>query len=210
MLKILKIKTSLNSVTYYQFRLMILLGCILLVTQQAAIAGNKLTISTTLDGGTCSLKLTNSPLALGEVDPKPALNQSWVFLGTSNLNINVICPSLLVATGLKPSVKVTPADGTVQSKSVASLYYSQDKSTTSMGFGIVMSSRSTKIGNLDKGYLISDNNNYITLENNKNTRPDSTYAVPVAVACGDKGDCVNSKLSSGKLHAVFTLDFEYH
>lgn len=175
------------------------------------VRAGDLNILATLDGGSCTLKLQDAQIHLGDqgkVDPKNAINKPWVFLGEKNLVLIQTC-SKLHAGKPQPVIKIVPFSGTKQVGTVPGLYAA---SGTSKGFGVVVGSRTTKAGSkdgsLDKSHLINQENQIIEVEDNGGAAAYS-YSIPVAVACGDTADCKFDKLGAGDLKAVFRIEFEY-
>lgn len=199
-----------NAIMHHRFRhrfgaLPLFFG-LCMIPLHTVMAGD-LKISATLDGGSCTLKLQDAQIHLGnqgKVDPKAAINKSWVFLGEKNLILTQMC-SKLYAGKPRPVIKIVPDSGTKPVGTVSGLYAA---SGTSQGFGIVVGSRTAKVGVLDKSHLINQKNQNLEVEDNGGAKAYS-YSIPVAVACGDTADCTFNKLGAGDLKAVFRIEFEY-
>ncbi|EPL0836687.1 hypothetical protein L9F34_001989 [Klebsiella aerogenes] len=187
----------------------LLLSVYLCMMPMHTVRAGDLNVSATLDGGSCTLKLQDAQIHLGDqgkVDPKNAINKSWVFLGEKNLVLIQTC-SKLHAGKPQPVIKIVPFSGTRQVGTVPGLYA---MSGTSKGFGVVVGSRTrtAKADSLDKSHLINQENQTIEVEDNGGAAAYS-YSIPVAVACGDTADCKFDKLGAGDLKAVFRIEFEY-
>ena len=162
-------------------------------------------IATTLDVGVCTASLSSPTLtlgAIGKIDPAPALGQSWAFLGQTYLTVNVGCSAGLLSQVNTPALKIVPKTGTSQSGTVPGLFAS-----TTTGFGVVIGNKPATP--LSKTQLVTTNTPYVNLET-VGVHPQASYTLPVAVACGDTGDCTPTKLKAGTVSAAFIVTFEYH
>lgn len=185
--------------------LALLVGGLVLGGALPANAASDLTISTTLDAGVCTSSLASAALTLGnsgKIDAASALGKSWVFLGTASLTVNVSCTAGLLSQTAMPALSITPKSGTAQSSSVQGLFAS-----TATGFGVVIGN--TPGGTLSKTQLVTALAPFVNLES-VGTHPKASYTLPVAVACGDTGDCTAAKLKAGAVSATFLVDFAYH
>lgn len=161
-----------------------------------------LTISTDLEAGSCTASVQPSVTLgpSGKIDPTSAVGQSWVFLGQENVNITITCSGLTGTT--IPALNITPKSGTTQSGVVPGLFAS-----TTTGFGVVISNKTGTT--LAHNQLVTTADSFVDLET-AGTAPKATYTLPVAVACGDTGDCVKTKVQPGPVSASFAVEFQYH
>lgn len=197
--------TALRTVRGGRTILALLMGGLVLWWALPVNAGTGITISTTLDAGTCTASLSTSTLTLGlngEIDPGPALGQAWVFLAQNALGVTVECSGLSDPT-LQPGLSITPKNDTAEIPGQPGLFAS-----TRTGFGVVIGNTPTATS-LTPERLVTSLNPRVNLAN-PGVIPASTYNLPVAVACGDINACKPTNLKAGAVSATFIVNFEYY